>query len=211
MGRLSARLFGWVQSAPFYRELYSQAVALLPAGAGRTWVDVGCGPGLVAGLAAARGYTAWGLDRDPAMVALARRHHPAARFAVGDLFAPVASQPHPPGADVVSAASLLAVLPDRRSALQALLARVRPGGTLLLIEPSPSMTPASAAAWLARHPAARGATVLRLWAHTRRPQRAVQAHDLHWPGWDAQAHPLLEGLVQAWLLRASQPSPPSPP
>lgn len=202
MGKLSACLFGWVQSAPLYQALHREAVALLPPGTGRTWVDVGCGPGLVAGLAAQRGYTAWGVDRDPAMVARAQRHHPAARFAVGDLFAPVASQPHPPGADVVSAASLLAVLPDRRAALQALLARVRPGGTLLLIEPSPSMTPASAAAWLARHPEARGAAVLRLWARTPRPARAVQAADLHWPGWHAQAHPLLGGLVQAWVLRS---------
>ncbi|HEY8708423.1 MAG TPA: methyltransferase domain-containing protein, partial [Burkholderiaceae bacterium] len=73
MGALSARFFGYVQDADFYRDLHREAVALLPPGAGKTWFDMGCGPGLVARLAHDRGYDAVGFDLDPHMVGLARR------------------------------------------------------------------------------------------------------------------------------------------
>ncbi len=95
-------LFGWLHGADFYRATHAEAVALLPTGQGRTWLDVGCGPGLVARLAAARGYTARGVDAAPGMIRKARRiaraHGPAIEYTIATLDSlPAAS------ADVVSA------------------------------------------------------------------------------------------------------------
>jgi trans-aconitate methyltransferase len=74
-----ARFFQWLQSADFYRALHAEAVATVPATGGR-WLDVGCGPGLVTSLAAARGFEALGVDPSAAMVAAARSRTPGARF-----------------------------------------------------------------------------------------------------------------------------------
>ena len=202
MGGWRSQFFRWVQAAPFYEALHREAVALAPRGEGKTWLDGGCGPGLVARLAAERGYTACGLDTDPAMIALARRLAAtgpnAPRFSVGNVFDPRRDDA---GYDVVSAASLLAVLPNRMDALRALCAHVRPKGLLLLVEPSADLTPAHAAAYLRRHPATRGATVLRLWARTRRPERAVTAETLALPGANVTVTPLLDGMVSAYAIR----------
>ncbi len=79
MGSLSARFFDYIQEADFYRDLHREAVALLPAGAGQTWFDIGCGPGLVARLAHARGYDAVGFDLDADVTRLARKRSTAAQ------------------------------------------------------------------------------------------------------------------------------------
>jgi hypothetical protein len=110
-------------------------------------------------------------------------------------------------ADVVSAASLLAVLPQRQAALQGLLGAVRPGGTALLVEPSEHLTPTNARAWLGQQTETPMAWVLRLWAHTRQPDRVVSAADLAAPGWNLSVHPLLDGMVNAWLLRPASAKP----
>lgn len=203
MSRLSALFFARVQAAPFYRRLHEEAIGLLPSGQGQVWLDVGCGPGLVSRLAHRRGYRVTGVDADPAMVRQAQRQarHLAPegpRFQVGRLGELGLALGG--AADVVSAASLLAVLPDRPGALRDLLQLLRPGGTLLLIEPSALMSPQSVRRYLAGQPGLRDAWVLRLWARTRQPARLVQAADLAVPGFTLRQHPLLGGLVNAWLL-----------
>jgi SAM-dependent methyltransferase len=50
-------------------------------------LDVGCGPGQVAGYLAARGAKVSGLDLSPDMIEQARATYPAVEFAVGDMFA----------------------------------------------------------------------------------------------------------------------------
>lgn len=202
MSRLSALFFTRVQAAPFYRALHEQAVGLLPAGHGQVWLDMGCGPGLLSRLAHQRGYRVTGADADPAMVRQARRQAihlgpEGPRFEVGRLRE--AGQALGT-AEVVSAASLLAVLPDRPAALRDLLRLLRPGGTLLLIEPSAMMSPQSVRQYLAGQPGLCDAWVLRLWARTRQPARLVQAAELVVPGFTLAQHPLLGGLVNAWLL-----------
>jgi len=81
-----ARFFQWLQSADFYRALHAEAVATVPVTGGR-WLDVGCGPGLVTSLAAARGFEALGVDPSAAMVEAARSHTPGAYFEHDDLAA----------------------------------------------------------------------------------------------------------------------------
>jgi SAM-dependent methyltransferase len=200
MSRLSALFFARVQAAPFYQALHEEAVALLPIGRGQVWLDMGCGPGLLSRLAHRRGYRVTGVDADPAMVRQARHLAPEGpRFEVGRLGE---AGRGPGAAEVVSAASLLAVLPDRPEALRDLVRLLRPGGTLLLIEPSPLMSPQSVRQYLAGRPRLRDAWVLRLWARSRNPARLVQAGDLAVPGFTLAQHPLLGGLVNAWLLTA---------
>lgn len=213
MSAFSAWFFARVQAADFYRALHREAVALLPAPApGARWLDVGCGPGLVARLAAGRGYRVLGTDLDPAMVAQARRQgHRAgssATFEAADLLADPPGGGTGPRFAVVSAASLLVVLDDRAAGLRRLLARVAEGGTLLLVEPDASMTPQAAAALRARLGPAlgQGAWVLSLWARTRRPERAIRAEDLQVPGWTLRRDVLLDGLVNAWRLTRDVPA-----
>ena len=111
-------LFTWLQGADFYRDLHRCAVQNLPPGKGKTWLDVGCGPGLVTRLAAEHGYRAQGVDTNPRTIKAAQRlalnHHSSAEFAIGNIAA------SPLSADVVSAASLLAVLEDKLAGLHAL-------------------------------------------------------------------------------------------
>jgi len=132
-----AALFGWVQSAPAYTAVHREAVHLLPAGAGGTWLDVGCGPGLVARLAARHGYRSVGIDRDPAMVRAARRRTPAGARCT---FLRASLDEFAGTSDVVSAASLVCQLPDPAAALCRLWELVAAGGALLVVETTPAMT-----------------------------------------------------------------------
>jgi ubiquinone/menaquinone biosynthesis C-methylase UbiE len=83
---------GWQQAAAHYQATFAAATgefaeALLDAaeiGAGISVLDLCCGTGLVAGVAAARGALASGLDFSPAMLAVARAAHPDLQFAEGD-------------------------------------------------------------------------------------------------------------------------------
>lgn len=203
MSQAAAALFRRLQAADFYHQLHADAVALLPAGQGKTWLDVGSGPGLLARLAAARGYCVSATDADASMLAAAQAHPQAAAVRGGyrqarldDLLAQ-GSQ-----ADVVSAASLLAVLPDRTQGLHDLLACVAPDGCLLLIETTPKMRWGAAWRWLWRdgkQGKGRGSAWLLLWAYLRRGRLIM---DCATPaGWQVACHPLLGGLVGAWIFR----------
>jgi SAM-dependent methyltransferase len=144
MGALAARLFRYIQGAEFYRKLHREAVELLPPGIGKTWFDVGCGPGLVPRLAQDHGYHAVGFDPDGDMVRLARQQSHASaglRFLQSSL-EDVATRYG--RADVVSATSLLIVLRDREAGFGELLDIVAPGGTLLIVETSERMASRSA-------------------------------------------------------------------
>ena len=203
MSRASAWFFERVQQAHFYQELHRQAVSLLPpAQAGQRWFDVGCGPGLLAHLAQARGYQATGFDVDAAMLARAQRsRRSAAQFRQASLQTLASDHGQ---AQVVSAASLLYVVPDAALALAQLLAAVAPGGVLLVVETSPAMAAASRPAPHAQGP---GAWALPLWAWTRRHRPAVEVAQLCPPGWwVAQRAPLLEGWVHALVLRQHKAS-----
>lgn len=203
MSAASARWFSWVQGAGFYSDHLRDAVALLPPGDGRTFLDMGCGPGLMTRLAAAHGYRAVGIDVDQAMVATARRaahrEGSTATFERGDLHA---SALRPVRADVVAAASLLAVARDRPAALQALWHRVATGGLLLVVEATEEMTAPAARRLIADGLPGPRARILAVWASVRE-NRTVD------PGiyWDlagvaeTRVVPLLHGLAGAWLIR----------
>lgn len=194
------KLFTWLQGAEFYKNLHHEAVAKLPAGEGKKWIDVGCGPGLLTRLAATKGYDAVGIDRDPSMTREAEKiawnKNSSARFEVGDVF----NLP-PQSADVVSASSLLATLNDKISGFRALFGAVKPGGTLLVIEPTERMTPHAVDTLIRDGLQGKRISGLRLWARARQG-RAVDPEILNVSGaGEVIFTPLLLGLVGAWLIR----------
>lgn len=83
---------GWERAAEHYGDAFGPltvqtAGAMLDAAdvaAGTRVLDVASGPGFIAGAAAARGASVSGLDFSSAMVAEARRRHPALSFREGD-------------------------------------------------------------------------------------------------------------------------------
>ena len=198
---LGSMLFTWLQGAHFYRDLHQRAVEQLPVGPGRIWLDVGCGPGLVTRFAAERGYSAKGVDADPSMIKAAKRlakvHRSSAEFEVANIDGLPERY-----ADVVSAASLLAVLDDKSSGLKSLWRCVRPGGHLLIIEPTNQMNPENAKKLIGVDLPQKRISGLRLWAAARQ-NRAVDPKIYDAIEAERQYVDLLHGLVGAWVFRKS--------
>ena len=193
MSVFSALLFSWVQSAPAYRRLHADAIGQLGPGGGRTWIDVGCGPGLVAELAAASGFTVDAIDTNSMMVRLVSRR--SSRAAPVNAWVADANDPLPPH-DVVSAASLLCQLPDPAAGIQTLWSAVEPGGALLIIETTDKMSPDAvrrAAPDADRH----SRRVLHRWATAREGSALSPALWDALPKDSTTCVPLLDGCVVA--------------
>ncbi|MFI5761001.1 class I SAM-dependent methyltransferase [Streptomyces sp. NPDC051563] len=98
-------------------------------------LDVGCGTGSLSLLAAGAGHRVTGVDLSPQMVGHARAKLAAAglsgRFLVGDAATPPTGKQR---FDVLLSRHLLWTLPDPEAALGAWTGRLRPGGTLVLVE-----------------------------------------------------------------------------
>ncbi|HMG33530.1 MAG TPA: class I SAM-dependent methyltransferase [Blastocatellia bacterium] len=97
-------------------------------------VDLGCGSGALAGRLCNSGYSVLGLDISPAMINLARKNAPAARFKVGSLF----DAELPPCVAVTSIGECVNYVADGRKnshSLSRLFKRVfealKPGGIFL--------------------------------------------------------------------------------
>ena len=101
-------------------------------------VDLGCGNGVTSRLLGEAGYDVLGIDASPAMLALARREAPAARFRRGSFL----DAELPPCVGVLAAGEVLAY--TERS-LDPLFRRVRralaPGGVFVLDLPGPARLP----------------------------------------------------------------------
>jgi trans-aconitate 2-methyltransferase len=107
-------------------------LARVGAGAPATVVDLGCGPGNLTALLAARwpGAEVAGVDSSPEMVATAQATVPGIDFQVGDLRAWRGS------ADVVVSNATLQWLPDHLDLLPGLVDAVAPGGWLAFQVPA---------------------------------------------------------------------------
>jgi SAM-dependent methyltransferase len=80
-----ARARDWAEHMePQQRPLYEHAVRRLNLGAGAAFLDVGCGAGGLARLAAEAGAEVSGIDAAAPLVAIARERVPAGSFEVGD-------------------------------------------------------------------------------------------------------------------------------
>jgi len=198
MGYVGAKFFAWLQGAEFYRNLHHEALKQIPDGKGKKWMDVGCGPGLLARLAAGKGYDAIGIDPDSSMIREAKKialnENSSAHFEVGDVF-----RIPPENADIVSASSLLATLDDKVAGFHALLMAVKPGGSLLIIEPTDRMTPKAVDVIIRGGVRGKRITGLQLWAHARQG-RAVNPKIFNASEGIITFTPLLGGLVGAWRI-----------
>lgn len=199
MGIIAARFFTYVQSAALYQELHQRAVARLPQGHGLTWLDVGCGPGLVARCAQRHGYEAMGVDSDPAMIRQAQRiaqcMRVPARFKVVGL-----DDISPAGFDVVCAASFLVVMKDRRGALENLKSLAQPTGAIMIIETTDAFTLSSTWSHLRGSGFGGRNWVMLLWAFARRNAWHVEESDMAIAGWTIDRCELIPGIA-SWLLR----------
>ncbi|WP_055553247.1 methyltransferase domain-containing protein [Streptomyces sp. NBRC 110028] len=96
-------------------------------------LDLGCGTGSLARLAAEQGHRVTGVDRSPRMAERARAKLAGtdATVLVGDAAAPPVGEG---GFDVVLARHLLWLLPDQEAVLRRWARLLRPGGALVLVE-----------------------------------------------------------------------------
>lgn len=97
------------------------------------------------------------------------QHSERCRFETGDTRSLSAGI----SADVMSAASLLFVVPDPASIIQDLWSCMRPGGTLIVIETSELMAPAHVRA-VSRTMRIRDRLAPRLWAHAQTAEASSQ-------------------------------------
>jgi ubiquinone/menaquinone biosynthesis C-methylase UbiE len=204
MSALTVRLFAWLQGADFYRAMHAAAADALPDGDGRAWLDVGCGPGVLTRMAADKGYSAKGVDRDPRMIETARRlaagHNSPAQFAVSDVETLKDGERY----DVVSASSLLIVASNPETMLQQLLALTKPGGSVLIIEAAAEMTRARACSELLSGKLGRRGYMLLVWAMVRSGRTLPEAI-FHRQGLRTVRRPLLGGLASAWVVECVPP------
>jgi ubiquinone/menaquinone biosynthesis C-methylase UbiE len=198
MTYLSARLFDFLQGASFYEELHQSAANMIHHAPGQSWLDVGCGPGLLTRIAAKKRFSALGIDLDAAMVQCARQNdrNGLGDYAVQNLEATAEESTL---FDVVSASSLLVTSREPKKMLQCLKRRVRPGGKLLLLEASSSLTMMRSIRRLLSHTSGKRGYMLLLWAATRSGKTLPQAffEDEHWKN---SCTELLDGMVNVWLL-----------
>ncbi len=131
--------------------LYNWAIHLEQRAALRPWIrpvsgsralDAGCGVGRWSGMLATRGFVVTGVDLSPTMVEQARRranersHSSRCVFHVGDL----ATLPAGGEFDLVLVVTVLQHVLDEtalREALRRLVARLAPGGRMIVLEASP--------------------------------------------------------------------------
>ncbi|MGZ4215792.1 MAG: class I SAM-dependent methyltransferase [Solirubrobacteraceae bacterium] len=80
-----ARARAWCAMEVQVRPLYERALDRIGVGHGTELLDVGCGAGLAAQIAAQRGAVVSGLDATPELLSIARERVPNGEFTIGEL------------------------------------------------------------------------------------------------------------------------------
>ena len=131
-GRLwGATALDWAEiQEPTCRPVYLAALDRLSLAPGTRLLDVGCGSGLAAQMAAHRGAKVSGIDAAEALLAIARRRVPSGHFRAGAL----EHLPYPDGAfDVVTGFNAFQYAADPANALREARRVTGPAGQVLLM------------------------------------------------------------------------------
>lgn len=136
MAQEASKPFGWDAAHFVEWATVTEMLQRLGIGPGASVLDIGCGSGWTTLFLAEAGYDALGYDLAPANVELARTRAAGwgspARFEVGDMDA----LPPGPAADAALIFDALHHTAAQAAALRSAHARLRPGGWLLLGEPT---------------------------------------------------------------------------
>jgi SAM-dependent methyltransferase len=125
----SARDWAMIQEGQF-RPGYEAVLAHCEVGPGTAYLDSGCGAGMAAGIAAARGAVVSGFDAAEALLDIARERVPAGDFRVADLEA----VPFPDGSfDLVTGFNAFQFAGDPVRALSEARRVARPGGRVVVM------------------------------------------------------------------------------
>jgi SAM-dependent methyltransferase len=136
MANEASKPFGWDAAHFVEWATVTEMLHRLGLQRGASAIDVGCGSGWTTLFLAEAGFEALGYDLVPENVELARerarRWGSSARFEVADMDA----LPDGPGADVALVFDALHHTQAQRAALEGVFRRLRPGGWLVLGEPT---------------------------------------------------------------------------
>jgi SAM-dependent methyltransferase len=154
------------------RPLYDDALERLKIRAGTSLLDVGCGTGLFASLAAHGDARVIGLDAAPALIEYARRHVRGAEFVVGDL----EQLPFTAASfEIVTAFNSVIYASDLTRAIEEIARVTVPGGRALITVGAGSEQAACSAAINALRPAADDAAPEHTLPTEERTQRIIDA------------------------------------
>ncbi|MCA8878987.1 MAG: class I SAM-dependent methyltransferase [Rhodobacteraceae bacterium] len=124
-----ARNWADIQEAQF-RPAFVDVLDRVGAGAGTRLLDLGCGAGMAAALAAGRGAEVAGIDASEAMLAIARERVPGGDFRLGD----IENLPFGDASfDVVTAFNAVQFAADPVRVLSEARRVLRPGGTVVVM------------------------------------------------------------------------------
>lgn len=114
------------------RRRMGQLARCLPADRRKRFLDVGCNGGFMVEAARERGFEAWGVDLDPALIDYARAHYPDNRYLAGPVEEIDAS--HGPF-DAVYCAEVIEHVADANGFVAAIASLTEPGAALYLTTP----------------------------------------------------------------------------
>lgn len=213
---LSSTLFTWLHQSKFYRQFHEEAVNLLPTGNGQTWLDFGCGPGVLTRAASQKGYKALGVDYDSEMISkakqLTRTIQSNTKFSTDieykqyDIFTDPALLSSELSKNnfkrhVVSASSFLPVFENKNEILSKLCQFVEAGGLLLLIETNQNCTLRNAFHIFRKDISFSEAGILLLGAVRSGKSKAIESIEQHFAGQSITRYPLSNGIVDAFIVR----------
>ncbi|MBK8164939.1 MAG: class I SAM-dependent methyltransferase [bacterium] len=119
----------------YFERRLAQALCHVPGGAVGRLVDVGCGAGILLGLAADKGWQVAGIELSSDLAARVRARVPSAQVMIGDATA-IRQWPWPGQAEVVVLLDVIEHVADPGALLARCRAGLRRGGTLLLQTPN---------------------------------------------------------------------------
>ena len=163
--------FEWLTKRPWYIQILTDWVAAIPIEPGDHGLEVGCGPGLLAGQLHEQGVKMTGLDRSSAMVDRARQNVPACTFIEGDALAiPLEDD----AVNVGFAASVVNVVSEPEKLLSELVRVVRTGGRVSVLFPTARLSDDAAAIARRRGLEGMSAAALATWG-SKAPKREAEA------------------------------------